>query len=121
MNYRSVIVLGLASEITKTHEKVQGLERISEHVLPGRWREARAPTVKELKATMLLSVGLTEASAKTRTGPPRDAVEDYSLAVWAGEIPLRLASGTPIGDPKAPTRYHSAGICAELFGEPQTE
>jgi len=50
----------------------------------------------------VLTMELTEASAKVRTGPPLDDEEDYSLPVWAGVIPLQLNSGEPIKDPRLP-------------------
>ena len=92
----SVAVVGRAHEITKPTEKAAALESIVEHMLPGRTGEARAPTDAELKATHVLRVPLNEVSAKVRTGPPVDDVEDLELAVWAGEIPLRTVAGTPI-------------------------
>src|SRR5437016_11985948 len=71
MNYRSVVVLGTAIPV-EGGEKVEALETIAEHVAPGRWKEARAPNETELKATLVLSLSLDEASAKVRTGPPVD-------------------------------------------------
>jgi nitroimidazol reductase NimA-like FMN-containing flavoprotein (pyridoxamine 5'-phosphate oxidase superfamily) len=90
MNYRSVIVLGTAQAVEDSDEKLAGLRAISEHVLPGRWKEARLPNPAELKQTLLLALPLDEASAKVRTGPPEDQEEDYDLPIWAGEVPLRL-------------------------------
>jgi hypothetical protein len=69
-----------------------------EHVAPGRWKEARHPAPKELKATAVLRVPLDEASAKVRTGPPKDDEEDLGLPVWAGVVPLRLMADAPIVD-----------------------
>jgi uncharacterized protein len=47
-----------------------------------------------------LSLPLTEASAKIRTGPPHDDEADYAIPAWAGEIPLRLMPLTPVPDPQ---------------------
>jgi hypothetical protein len=101
MNYRSVVVLGTAVVI-EGEEKVAALETIAEHVAPGRWKEARGPSANELKATLVLSLPLDEASAKVRTGPPEDEDEDYALPHWAGVLPLALAAGNPIADPRLP-------------------
>src|SRR5438477_3612296 len=77
MNYRSVVVLGRATEVTDRHQKLEALHRISEHILPGRWAESRQPNERELKATFALRVPITEFSAKVRQGPPSDDEEDY--------------------------------------------
>jgi len=101
MNYRSVMVLGAATEVTDEEEKREGLRAVVEHVAPGRWDEARRPTPKELKATAVLRLPLDEASAKVRTGPPKDDEEDLDLPVWAGVVPLRMAAADPVPDPAA--------------------
>jgi nitroimidazol reductase NimA-like FMN-containing flavoprotein (pyridoxamine 5'-phosphate oxidase superfamily) len=101
MNYRSVVVLGTATAL-EDDEKRNALEAIAEHVAPGRWKEARGPNETELKATLVLSLPLDEASAKVRTGPPVDEDEDYGLPYWAGVLPLALAAGSPVDDPRLP-------------------
>jgi hypothetical protein len=78
------------------------LHAVTEHIAPGRWAEVRRPNQQELNATLVLAVPLAEASAKVRTGPPIDDEEDYALPVWAGELPLRLAIGAPVADPRLP-------------------
>jgi nitroimidazol reductase NimA-like FMN-containing flavoprotein (pyridoxamine 5'-phosphate oxidase superfamily) len=100
MNYRSVVVLGKARLVADPAEKVAALAAFVDHVVPGRWQEARQPTAKELQATYVLALPLTEVSAKVRTGPPIDDEEDYGLAVWAGVVPLRLDAGAPLADPR---------------------
>lgn len=102
MNYRSAVIFGRAFLVEDDTAKIAALLAFSEHVIPGRWSEVREPTVQELKATAVLSLELTEASAKVRTGPPIDDAEDYNLPVWAGVIPLKLTSGEPIKDPALP-------------------
>src|SRR5581483_9507759 len=100
INYRSVVVLGRAAEVTDPDEKVGALEAFGERILPGWWAEVRPPTRLELKATSILRLPLDEASAKLRTGPPTDDEEDYDLPVWAGVIPLALRAGEPQPDPR---------------------
>jgi nitroimidazol reductase NimA-like FMN-containing flavoprotein (pyridoxamine 5'-phosphate oxidase superfamily) len=102
MNYRSVVVFGQATVVAERAEKLEVLRALSEHMIPGRWGDVRQPSEQELKATSVLSLELTEASAKVRTGPPIDDEEDYELAVWAGVVPLRLVAGEPIADPRLP-------------------
>jgi hypothetical protein len=100
MNYRSVVVFGQATVIDSPKEKLEALRALSEHMIPGRWDEVRGPNERELQQTTVLSLPLTEASAKVRSGPPLDDQEDYDLDVWAGVIPLGIVAGTPIDDPR---------------------
>ena len=98
MNYRSVVILGKATLVDEPQEKLAALRALSEHILPGRWDDARQPNDRELKATSVLRVPIEEFSAKVRIGPPIDDEEDYSFPTWAGVIPLEMKVGTPIND-----------------------
>lgn len=98
MNYRSVVILGRAQSIVDSAEKNRALELLTDHFLAGRWQEVRPPTELELKATSVLRLPITEASAKIRTGPPIDDDEDYDLDIWAGVVPLTLHRGEPMAD-----------------------
>jgi nitroimidazol reductase NimA-like FMN-containing flavoprotein (pyridoxamine 5'-phosphate oxidase superfamily) len=115
MNYRSVVVLGHAHEVTDREEKLRAMERVVEHVVPGRWADARQPNEDELKGTTILAISLEEASAKIRSGPPTDDKADLTLPVWAGVIPLELVPSEPITDDGvdgAPPRYASSYVRA---------
>jgi hypothetical protein len=100
MNYRSVVALGKASLVDAPEEKLEALHAFTEKILRGRWNDARQPSEKELKATSILRLPLTEVSAKIRVGPPEDDAPDYALPIWAGVIPLQLTPGAPIRDEK---------------------
>ncbi len=100
MNYRAAIIFGKGSILTKDEDKMEGLEVITEQILPGRWSEARLPDQNELKATTVIALPIKEGSAKIRTGPPSDNAEDYKLDIWAGLLPLEQEYGTPEDDPK---------------------
>jgi nitroimidazol reductase NimA-like FMN-containing flavoprotein (pyridoxamine 5'-phosphate oxidase superfamily) len=100
MNYRSVVVLGKATLVDDLAEKLAALRALSEHILPGRWDDARQPNERELKATSVLRVPIEEFSAKVRVGPPIDDAEDYAFPTWAGVVPLELKAGVPINDPR---------------------
>jgi nitroimidazol reductase NimA-like FMN-containing flavoprotein (pyridoxamine 5'-phosphate oxidase superfamily) len=102
MNYRSVVILGNAREVTDAAEKRRAQSVLVEHVMPGRTAVARAPNERELDATIVLSMPITEASAKIRTGPPMDAAEDYGQGCWAGVLPLQLTALAPVPDPNLP-------------------
>src|SRR5262249_44077153 len=104
VNYRSVVVLGVAAEVVEPSEKKMALEAIVELVVPGRARRVPPPSDSELGATLVLSIPLQEASAKTRPGPPLDDEADYGWPCWAGEIPLRLTSAAPVRAPQLDAR-----------------
>ncbi len=103
MNYRSVVILGSAEEITGP-EKNELLERVSNGLLPGRVSEVRTSTAKELAATTLLSLSLEEASVKVRSGMPEDG-EGSGTGVWSGIIPVRL-----VADEAIPSDQESASL-----------
>lgn len=100
MNYRSVVIFGRAQTVEDVDEKMKALHVFTDHIMRRRWEESRQPTAQELRATLVLALPLTEASAKIRTGPPVDDEEDYALPVWAGELPLHLATGEAVRDPQ---------------------
>jgi len=102
MNYRSVVILGRATLIENRPEKIAALLTLSEHMIPGRWKDVREPSEAELQQTTVLSLPIEEASAKIRTGPPLDDEEDYAMDVWAGVLPLRMTTGGPTADPRLP-------------------
>jgi uncharacterized protein len=112
MNYRSVVALGEASPISDPAEKLQALQAFTEKLIRGRWNDARQPNEKELKATNILKLPLTEVSAKVRVGDVEDDVDDYALPVWAGVIPLRLVADPPLRDsrcaPAIPTPSYAS-------------
>ena len=112
MNYRSVVALGRAALVDAPEEKLAALRSFAEKILPGRWDEARPPNEKELKATSILRLPLTEVSAKVRSGPPLDDEADHAMRVWAGVIPLRMVADAPVRDercdPQIPSPENAA-------------
>jgi uncharacterized protein len=110
MNYRSVVILGPAVEVTERAEKMAAMEALVEHVCQGRWADARWPTEQELGATTILALDLTEASAKVRTGGPKDGDGDLERDVWAGHVPLQTAALPPVASPDL-----GAGIAAPAY------
>ncbi|MCH9738895.1 MAG: pyridoxamine 5'-phosphate oxidase family protein [Actinomycetia bacterium] len=105
INYRCVMVFGTATRL-KGQAEVDALKVVTEHLVPGRWDDARQPTAKELKATMTLSLSLEESSVKISEGPPEDLDEDLESdagkAIWAGHIPIFEQLGVPIPDQFVP-------------------
>ena len=99
INYRSVVLIGEATEVRDLDQKRAGLERLVEHIIPGRTVDARPPTDKELRSTMLLALPIVDATAKVRTGWPADDDEDLVLDIWAGVVPVRTVYEGPRPDP----------------------
>ena len=98
MNYRSVVILGQATMVADPAEKLEALRLLSEHIIPGRWKDSRFPNERELKATTVLRLPIEEFSAKVRQGPVVDDAEDVSYPTWAGVLPLPVVPGKAIPD-----------------------
>ncbi len=98
VNYRSVVVFGQGRPVTDREEKMTALRRFTDKLIPGRWDDARSPNEAELKATAVVAVTISSASAKVRVGPPGDDEEDYALPHWAGVLPLVNSFGVPVPD-----------------------
>jgi len=96
INYRSVVVHGLAYDVTDPQEKLAALDALVDHVVPGRAADSRPANKKELAATAVIRLDLDEVSAKTRTGGVNEEPEDLSLPHWAGVVPLLKGYGTPL-------------------------
>jgi nitroimidazol reductase NimA-like FMN-containing flavoprotein (pyridoxamine 5'-phosphate oxidase superfamily) len=94
MNYRSVVVRGIATPVTDPDEHADALRRISDHVVAN-WDHGRTPTASEINKTMVIALPLDEASAKTRAGDPIDEPDDLGGAHWAGTVELTATWGAP--------------------------
>ncbi len=102
VNYRSAMIFGTARAIATDPERLRGLRAIVEQLAPGQWAATRTPTRKELAATTVLALSLSEASVKVRSGPPVDEPEDHYPELWAGVLPVITTFGEPEGDPALP-------------------
>ncbi|OQR65734.1 hypothetical protein B6E66_02070 [Streptomyces maremycinicus] len=96
INYRSVVVHGIAYDVTDPQEKRDALDALVDHVVPGRAADSRPANKKELAATAVIRLDLNEVSAKARTGGVNDEPEDLALPHWAGVLPLRKGYGAPL-------------------------
>jgi nitroimidazol reductase NimA-like FMN-containing flavoprotein (pyridoxamine 5'-phosphate oxidase superfamily) len=103
INYRSVVAFGKATLVEDEAEKLAALKAFTNHIIANRWQDVREPNEQEMKATTVLQLPLVEVSAKVRTGPPIDDEEDYQIPVWAGVLPLHMATAAPINDELLPT------------------
>ncbi len=99
INYRSVVVFGVAEPITEPADKADALTTIVERLVPGRTAEVRPMHDDEVAKTLVLRIPLDEASVKIRDAGPSDDDEDYALAdVWAGLVPVATTFGVPVDD-----------------------
>ena len=95
VNYRSAVVFGRGRLLDDPAEKLDALAILTEHLAPGRWAAARQPNLRELNATTVVAVTIESASAKIRTGGPKDDAADLDWPVWAGVLPVRERRGDP--------------------------
>ena len=102
MNYRSVMLFGVAERVVDRDEQVRAMVALLEHLVPGRSQDTRLPTDEELRKTMFVRLPLDECSAKVRTGGPIDDAEDMDLGHWAGVLPLTITPGVPVPDVDEP-------------------
>jgi nitroimidazol reductase NimA-like FMN-containing flavoprotein (pyridoxamine 5'-phosphate oxidase superfamily) len=114
MNYRSVVVHGVAHDVTDPEEKREALDALVEQVVPGRSKDSRPGNRKELAATAVIRLDLDQVSAKLRTGGVNDEPEDLALPHWAGVVPLRKGYGTPLPDPELAAGTGLPGYLADL-------
>ena len=106
VNYRSAMILGTAVVVRDQDERMAALRAIVEHLVPGQWAAARQPTAKEMAATSVLSLPLTEASVKVRAGGPADEPGDMDLDRMGGGA-ARVGHVRPAGTrPGAALRHH---------------
>ncbi|MFD5324736.1 pyridoxamine 5'-phosphate oxidase family protein [Streptomyces sp. NPDC127092] len=122
VNYRSAMVYGVPRTVTDPEEKLRGLRALTEQSAPGQWEYVRQPSRKELAATALVALELTEASVKVASGPPDDGESpDAELGLWAGVLPVVTRFGEPEADPLLPAGTeppaHIAGRAGRVLGE----
>lgn len=100
INYRSVVLFGRGTAVDDDAQKLAVLNALTDHIMPSRWDDVRAPSPEELRRTLVVAIPIEEASAKVRVGPPLDDEPDYALPIWAGVLPLKLAAAAPLADPR---------------------
>jgi nitroimidazol reductase NimA-like FMN-containing flavoprotein (pyridoxamine 5'-phosphate oxidase superfamily) len=100
LNYRSVMLFGRPARVEDEADKLGAMQRFVERMYPGQWSGLRPVTNKEMKATTVLHMKIDEASAKIRSGLPKDDPDDYALPIWAGVVPIERVHGVPQPDPR---------------------
>ncbi len=99
VNYRSVVLFGRGHVVRDDAEKMAVLEKLTEKIWPGLWKNSRLPNQTELNKTTAVVVSIENASAKIRQGGPKDEEADLSLPYWAGWVPVQQSFGEPVPDP----------------------
>jgi len=117
MNYRSATVFGTPTLIDDRDAKIHAMRVISEHTMPGRWDELRAPLEKEVKMTGVISVDIDSASAKISTGMPDDEDEDYEIPIWAGVLPAQTTLTTLLDDERLIDGVEVSAVVRALEGK----
>jgi uncharacterized protein len=112
MHYRSAMMFG-SCQVVPEHDVQRGLEVLTEHLMPGRWAQLRPPTVKELAATTLLRMPITEWSVKVSNDWPDDPAEDLHEPVWAGVLPIESVFGAPQPTPDLEQPYEPPAYVAQ--------
>jgi uncharacterized protein len=116
VNYRSVVIFGQGTLIEDPVDKLHALTTLTNRLVPGQWDHVRHPDTQELKATSIVGVPITEASAKVRNGPPKDDPEDQEFPAWAGVVPIFQVMGTPTpvsySDPNVAVPAHIQALIA---------
>ncbi|MBS9818383.1 pyridoxamine 5'-phosphate oxidase family protein [Vibrio alginolyticus] len=92
-HYCSAVVFGQFEVVEDNQEKDRLLNHFIEQIAPGRTEQIRLSNEKELKATMLLRIPLTEASVKISNFGVNDDAEDMDIPVWAGVLPYQTVVG----------------------------
>lgn len=116
MNYRSVVVIGVAEPVEDAAAKTAALDLFADKIVPGRQAELRPTTEKEIRGTSVLRLSLDRSSAKVRTGPPVDDEKDYDFGVWAGVIPVGTTFGEPVPDERLKDGIELPISIQRLFG-----
>ena len=116
MNYRSVTVFGPPSLVGDHDEKIEAMRLISEHLMPGRWDELRAPHDREVKMTGVIRMPIESAAAKVSAGPPEDEDEDYEIPIWAGVVPVTTVTGELVADSRVAAGVEASSVVRALQG-----
>jgi uncharacterized protein len=117
MNYRSVVVRGMARQVDDPDELMTALRAVSDHVVPT-WETGRPPSPSELRQTLVVAVPLIEVSAKVRSGGPIDDPADVDGPHWAGHVPIRRVWEQPLPSEDLPDGVAVPATIAALAGRP---
>jgi uncharacterized protein len=98
LRYRSAVLFGVCEPLDG-QRKQAALDVLTDHLIPGRVREVRRPTAKELAATLVLALPIAEWSLKVSDGWSEDPESDIAGDAWAGVLPIVTGYGQPLTAP----------------------
>ena len=117
MNYRSAVLLGSCAPVGDNPvDTVAALDLVTEGLIPGRVAELRPPTAKELAATLVLRMTVSEWTLKVSEGWPEDGPSDVAGQAWAGTLPLRTGYERAIPAPDLAAGILLPGSVRALLG-----
>jgi nitroimidazol reductase NimA-like FMN-containing flavoprotein (pyridoxamine 5'-phosphate oxidase superfamily) len=98
--YRSAVLFGRFAAVDED-AKADYLQALLDTFIPGRSAELRASSVRELAATLVLSlpIGADNWSVKIAGGWPEDSDDDVATGGWAGVVPVAMHYGQPLPAP----------------------
>lgn len=99
-NYRSAVVRGRLVRLTGD-QAWAALDAVSDGLLPGRREEVRPMLDKEVVATVVLALDLTDDNwiLKVRSGGTGEDPADLVDGVWTGVVPMCITHGEPVPTP----------------------
>lgn len=102
-HYRSAVLYGVFTGVS-AGEKTRYLETLTETFMPGRVAEMRPSSKRELAATRVLRLAITDDnwSLKIGDGWSEDPEEDIAAGTWAGVVPIATTYGQPLRAPDCP-------------------
>ena len=116
--YRSAVLFGRFVPVADS-EKERALEVLVERLIPGRVAEVRASTTKELAATLVLSMPISEWSLKVSDGWPEDGEEDVAGPAWAGVVPISTVHGPALAAPDLRAGIEVPPSVLAMLGHPE--
>lgn len=118
IHYRSAVLFGAVHAITDQAGKLRALDLFTDALMPGRVAEVRRPRAKELAATQVLALPITEWSLKMSADWPQDGPDDVAGTSWAGVVDARIVYGPAHPAPDLPPGIELAPSAQALSAPP---
>ena len=98
LSYRSAVLFGSCRPVPADGQEA-ALAVVTDRMIPGRVGEVRASTRRELAATLVLELPVTDWSLRVSAGPPTDEPEDVAGPAWAGNLAIERRYAAPTSSP----------------------
>lgn len=113
--YRSAVLFGSFRALDGA-EKADALDAVTDKLIPGRLSEVRPNSKKELAATLVLSMPISEWSLRVSDGWPEDTDDDIAGDAWAGHVRFGQAPVTVFNAPDLRSGIHAPESVRTLRG-----